>query len=122
MVKDAAGNHKEKHSHKGRSQGLELAAAVVVVSVGGFAADVDEDKDHHVREEVRQRVDGIGHHGGTSARYAYAEFEDGEENVDQAAQKGNPVYFFLPLDCGGIFRVLGHWKLVRKFEFVKVQR
>ena len=107
MIEDAAGNDQKKHSHKGRSQGFELAAAVVILSVGGFAADMDEDEHHGVGEKVRQRVDGIGHHGGTTAGEADAELQDGEEDIDQAAKKGNPVNFFFPRR-NGMIRMLGH--------------
>ena len=56
----------------------------------------DEASHHNGSEGVRQRVDGISHHGGTTAGEADAELQDGEEDIDQAAKKGNPVNFFFP--------------------------
>ena len=49
-------------SDEERGECLVFAVPVVVVFIGGLAADAHEEDDNEIGEQVAQRVDGIGNH------------------------------------------------------------
>ena len=71
--------------------------AVFVLAVRGLAADVDEDQDHGVGEQVRQRVHGVRRHGGASPEDTGDKLEDREQDVDRAAHQRHRSDGFFPV-------------------------
>ena len=54
----------ERHRHNGGSQGLVFAMPVRMIAVGRTRADTHEEQHYEVREQVTQRMHGIGNHRG----------------------------------------------------------
>ena len=96
VVDDTAGDGGQGDADEGRGQGLALSMAVFVLPVGGLAADVDEEQDHGVGDQVRQRVDGVRRHGGASAAQSGDELETREQHVDGTARQGHAADGFFP--------------------------
>ena len=101
LVADAHGHQGQGEADEGGGKGLVLAVAVAVAAVFGLAADADEEEHHGVGEEVREGMDGVGGHGGAVAEEAGDELEDGQEDVDGAADQGDSVDFFLSVHLFG---------------------
>ena len=79
---------------------------VVVVLVLRLVGDAYEEEYDDVRDEVRQRMDGIGEHGGTAPEDARGKLEEEEGEVDHAADDGHAVdapFVFRPSRCVPVF-------------------
>ena len=93
---DADTDDAERQADDDRGQGLVFAVAVVMSGITGFCRDAREGNHHHVGGQVGERVDGIGHHGATSAQYAGRKFQQRQHEVDHEPDKGDVVDFPFP--------------------------
>ena len=64
-----------------------------VVSVRFLGGKMGENEYHKVTEQIRQRVDTVGNHGGTLPENASAKFTCGEQDIHERAPEGDVSYF-----------------------------
>ena len=110
FVGDAHCYGSQCETHDGGGQSFVFPVAVVVVAVGGLAADFDEEEHHGIGGEVRKRMDSIGSHSRAVAEDAGYELEDGQQDVGGGAYESDLVYLaFAVHECYSV-RLTGNWK------------
>ena len=76
VVKDPDPHQQQHDTDDGRGEGFVFSVSVVVVVVPRFARDAHKGQYDDVGGKVRERVDGIGNHGGAVSQDTGCEFED----------------------------------------------
>ena len=65
---------------------------VIMVLILWLIAQMDEHDHHHIRQEIRQRVDSISYHRSRMTYNTCHELKDEQDDIDEATGKGNPIY------------------------------
>ena len=92
VVGEHESHHEERHADDRCCHSLIFAVAIVVVIVGRLGAQLYEDDDNDIGDEVAQRVYSIRYHGSRMTEDARREFQSEQQEVDYAAKDGYSVY------------------------------
>ena len=89
-----AANHqaaeKKKQADDDGAQRLKFAMSIVVAFVLGAGAHLDKYQHDDVRQQVGERVDGIGKHRGGIANEGCQKFQHHQKDVQHRSLKGHP--------------------------------
>ena len=115
-VADAAGKNPGPHdpqreAYDDRGEGFVLPVAVIVAVVPGLGGNPREGDHHHIRRQVGERMDGIGHHRSAPPDDSGGKFQHRQHQVDHEPHKGHAVDFTFP-----DFRFAGHRLKRLKFK------
>ena len=115
-VADAAGENPGPHdpqreAYDDRGEGFVLPVAVIVAVVPGLGGNPREGDHHHIRRQVGERMDGIGHHRSAPPDDSGGKFQHRQHQVDHEPHKGHAVDFTFP-----DFRFAGHRLKRLKFK------
>ena len=94
---------------------------VVVRLILRFPANVHKKQDDAIRHEIRQRMNGIGHHRGTMPHEACHKFEEQQHHVDCSSNDRNLIYFFVTFHVPGPYLLLGLLANVSQDATVNIQ-